>query len=121
MVVDGEGYTYAIAPKKKQDVKFYNSEADMLADKNGTTEPTESTKYWTVSLGKIEIGSEVFVAASVVADSEGVSVEQLIDRVKVATEAGKAPDRLEYTKSWWDNYIHVFELPDDLILNVPKK
>ena len=121
MVVDGEGYTYAIAPKKKQDVKFYNSEADMLADKNGTTEPTESTKYWTVSLGKIEIGSEVFVAASVVADSEGVSVEQLIDRVKVATEAGKAPDRLEYTKSWWENYIHVFELPDDLILNVPKK
>jgi len=119
MVIDGDGYTYAISPKKKQNVKFYNSEADMLADKNATTEPTSSTKYWTVSLGRIDVDTELFVAASAVADSEGVSVDELIARTKEATESGKTQKRLDYTKEWWESYIHVFDLPDALILNVP--
>ncbi len=119
MVIDGDGYTYAISPKKKQNVQFYNSEADMLSDKNATTEPTSSTKYWTVSLGRIDVGTDLFVAASAVADSEGVSVEELVERTKEATESGKTQKRLDYTKEWWESYIHVFDLPDDLILNVP--
>ena len=91
----------------------------MLAGKNATTEPTSATKYWTVSLGRIDVGTDLFVAASAVADSEGVSVDELVARTKEATESGKTQKRLDYTKEWWESYIHVFDVPNDLILNAP--
>ncbi len=116
MIIKGNGYNYVIAPKKKQNVMFYNSESDMLANKNGTTEPTSSTKYWTVSCGRIEVDTDLFVAVSLDATKD---LETLIDQTKEATESGKTDKRLDRTKDYWESYIHVFELPDDYITNVP--
>lgn len=116
MVVEGSGYKYVIAPKKKQDVQFFNSEADMLANKNASSEPSSSTKYWTVSCGRAEADTDIFVAVSV---DESKDTETLIAETKKATESGNTDRRLQRTKDYWESYIHYYELPDSLILNVP--
>ena len=116
MIVEGSGYKYVISPKKKQNVMFYNSEDDMLNNRNGSTEPTSSTKYWTVSLGRIEVDTDVFVAVSLDASKD---VETLVAETKKATESGNTDKRLDYVKQYWESYIHVFELPNDIIANVP--
>lgn len=116
MIVEGSGYKYVIAPKKKQSVQFFNSEEDMLNNRNGSTEPSSSTKYWTVSCGRIEVDTDLFVAVSLDASKD---VETLIAETKKATESGNTDKRLQRTKDHWESYIHVFELPDAYITNVP--
>ena len=116
MIVEGSGYKYVIAPKKKQNVQFFDSEADMLAGKNAKTEPSSSTKYWTVSCGRIEVDTDLFVAVSVDTSKD---LETLIAETKKATESGNTDKRLQRTKDYWESYIHYYALPDGLILNVP--
>lgn len=117
MVIEGDGYKYVIAPKKKQDVEFYESEADMLARANATTAPTATTKYWTVSCGKITVDTDLFVAVSV--DPE-MTVDELIEATKKAVDAGGTDKRLSKTKEYWESYIHYYDLPNELITNVPQ-
>ena len=116
MVVEGSGYKYVIAPKKKQNVQFFDSEADMLAGRNAKAEPSSATKYWTVSCGRIEVDTDLFVAVSVDTSKD---LETLIAETKKATESGNTDKRLQRTKDYWESYIHYYALPDGLILNVP--
>ena len=117
MVVEGDGYSYVVAPKKKLDITFYNSEADMLAGKYGTTEPTSSTEYWTVYCGStVQVDSDIYIAVSLDASKD---VETLIEETVAPTKSNNTKARFERTKEWWNQYIHVYELPDTYILNVP--
>lgn len=114
MMVEGNGFNYAIAPKKKQYIMFYDSEADMLARKNGTEEPTANTQYWTVSCGRLEIGSDLYVA---IALDDKLSTEALAEAANEATKAGKTAKRIESNIEYWDKYLEAITIPSDLIIN----
>ncbi len=119
MIIEGNGFNYVVSPKRKQYITFYNSEADMLSRSNGTSEPTDSTQYWTVGCGRIEVDTDLYVSVALDATA---SVEQLCEEAKDAVGAGKTAKRIEENIKYWDKYLAAITIPSDLILaSAPEK
>jgi hypothetical protein len=119
MIVEGNGFNYVVSPKRKQYITFYNSEADMLSRSNGTTEPTDSTQYWTVGCGRIEIDTDLYVSVALDASAP---VDQLCEEAKDAVGAGMTAKRIERNIAYWDQYLAQITIPSDLILaSAPEK
>ncbi len=118
MIVEGDGFNYVVSPKRKQYVTFYNSEADMLKRQNGTSEPTDDTLYWTVSCGRIEVDSDLYVSVALDANK---TVDELCEEAKNAVSAGNTSKRIETNIEYWDAYLEAISIPSDLILaSVPE-
>ena len=119
MSVEGDGFNYVVSPKRKQYITFFNSEADLLSRTNGTSEPTESTQYWSVGCGRIELDTDLYVSVALDATA---SVEELCEEAKDAVGAGKTAKRIEGNIDYWDKYLAAITIPSDLILaSAPEK
>ncbi|MBQ6172055.1 MAG: hypothetical protein IJK34_05420 [Clostridia bacterium] len=119
MIVEGDGFNYVVSPKRKQYITFFNSEADLLSRTNGTSEPTESTQYWSVGCGRIELDTDLYVSVALDATA---SVEELCEEAKDAVGAGKTAKRIEGNIDYWDKYLAAITIPSDLILaSAPEK
>ena len=77
------GVEYAIVSSRKQVIEFFDSEEDLYAG-NGTTEPTENTKYWVAHCPDLRVGESVYMAVS--ADTAGTDID-LVETAKYAIDA----------------------------------
>lgn len=114
LIVEGSDYNYVISPKRKQYVAFYESEQDMLKRVNGTAEPTSSSKYWTISCGRLEVGDELYVSIALDAKG-GLSLDDLEAEAKRATSAGETAGRIQKNIEFWNEYLAAITIPSDFI------
>jgi hypothetical protein len=112
--VEADGFKYVIAPKRKLNVAFYDSEADMLAKINGSPEAKETSAYWCVGFGTMQPDDEVNIAISMSTD---LSIEEMNGLVKDGTSSIKTKTMMEDRIAYWDEYLVNNEITPDYILN----
>lgn len=114
IMVDGDGYNFVVAPKKKQGLEFFASEEDMLNRRNGTETPDGNTKYWSVPLGTYTVGDSIFAAVAFGTDAD--DFETLGEKAKAVVSSTKAVKYYNRAVAYWDWYLkRVDELPNEFI------
>lgn len=113
ITIEQDGFKYVIAPKRKLNVSFYNTEEDMIGAKNGSPEPIETSVYWTVGMGNLQIDDEVAIAISMSTD---LSVDEMKALVKEGTSSIKTNTILEDNVLYWDEYLVNNEITPDYII-----
>ncbi|MDF2685120.1 MAG: hypothetical protein K0S55_301, partial [Clostridia bacterium] len=114
MQVEGDGFKYVVAPKRKLNPKFYANEADMLAVKNGSDTATGTTGFWTVGLSNFTPEDELYMAISL--DTE-LSMDELGELVKDKINATKAETFYNDRIVFWDTYLIENAIPSTYIIN----
>ena len=114
VTVNGDGFEYTVCVKRTGDVTFYDSEADMLANVNGSAEPTANSQYWVMTQNSYSVGDafNIGVSASLTA---GATLADAKDAASAATlkkfEANAAAD--------WDAFIADNDVTE-YIVNIPE-
>ncbi|MDF2685121.1 MAG: hypothetical protein K0S55_302 [Clostridia bacterium] len=111
---EADGFKYVIAPKRKLNVTYFDSEADMLTKTNGSAEPKDTSAYWTVSFGNMQIDDEVYIAISM---STELGIDEMNVLVKEGTSSIKSKASLEERITFWDEYLVNNEITPEYILN----
>jgi hypothetical protein len=114
--VEGDGFKYVVAPKRKLNPKFYANEADMLAVANGTDAPAGTTGFWTIGLSNFAVDDELYMAVSM--DTEK-SLEDLGAQVKDKINTTKAAAFYTDRITFWDTYLVDNAIPSTYIKNAP--
>ena len=114
MQIEGDGYKYVIAPKRKVGTKFYANEADMLAVANSSETAIGNTGIWTIDIGNFAAEDELYMA--ITADT-AMSLEELGALAKDKTNTTKAVDFYTQRVVFWDTYLVENAIPSTYILN----
>lgn len=110
------GINYCIKLAKKDTVKFYATEADMLSDKNAL-ESASGAKFWTTAVTDLTNGESAYFS---VAASTSEKADALEKSAKNGASQNKARKRLETLPSEWDEYIKSHGDVENYIKNIPE-
>lgn len=115
-VNNANGINYCIKLAKKDDVKFYATEEDMLSDKNAL-ENASGAKFWTAAVSDLTAGESAYFS---VAASNSEKADALEASAKNGASQNKARKRLETLPSEWDEYIKSHGDVENYIKNIPE-
>lgn len=115
--IDGaNGINYSVRLGVKDTVKFYASEADMLADKNAL-DSANGAKYWVSHISDLSVGDPVYFAVSASTQEKAIT---LTGKNKNSTSQSRARKRLETLPAEWDEYIKSHGDVETYIKNIPE-
>ncbi len=114
VTVKGEGYEFTVACSRRGTVVYYDSEEDMLAGINGSTEYKATSKYWALDLGGIKTGESFNVGVSA-----SVTGEDTADAAKEASRNATVKKFKSNAETAWDEFIATNDMYD-YMENIPE-